>query len=134
MKMAVNVSGYEVFGAPSTFDEPNPNNTFQIFDQFVSALEHSDAEGLNQVIANLDQRIDQILQVRADIGAKTNRLELMTSRQEDIEINLTTLLANTEDANMAEIITRLKMDENIYQASLSAGAKLIRPSLIDFLR
>jgi flagellar hook-associated protein 3 FlgL len=35
---------------------------------------------------------------------------------------------------MAEVIMNLKMQENVYRASLSAGARIIQPSLVDFLR
>ncbi len=75
-----------------------------------------------------------MLGARADIGAKTNRIELAENQLLDIGINLQSLQSKTEDADLAVVITNLKTDENVYQASLAAGAKLIRPSLIDFLR
>lgn len=40
----------------------------------------------------------------------------------------------SEDADLAQVITNLKMDENVYRASLAAGARIMQPSLIDFLR
>jgi len=47
---------------------------------------------------------------------------------------LNSLQAKTEDADMAELITKLKMDENVYNASLAVGARVITPSLVDFLK
>jgi flagellar hook-associated protein 3 FlgL len=44
------------------------------------------------------------------------------------------LLSKNEDADMAEVIMNLKMEENVYRASLAGGAKIIQPSLVDFLR
>ena len=44
------------------------------------------------------------------------------------------LLSKNQDADMAEVIMELKMQENVYRASLSAGARIIMPSLVDFLR
>jgi flagellar hook-associated protein 3 FlgL len=35
---------------------------------------------------------------------------------------------------MAELLMRSKIEENIYNASLAVGAKIIVPSLVDFLR
>ncbi len=78
--------------------------------------------------------MDKILSVRADIGSKTNRIELSQDRLGDIETNITGLLGKTEDADMAIVITNLQMEENVYQASLSAGSRLIQPSLIDYIR
>lgn len=72
--------------------------------------------------------------MRAEIGARTNRIEFIENRLDDISINLESLQSKTEDADMAEVITKLKMSENVYQSSLSVGAKLIQSSLIDFIR
>ncbi|MNG36545.1 flagellar hook-associated protein FlgL [compost metagenome] len=52
----------------------------------------------------------------------------------DLNLNISELDSKTEDADMADTIMKLKTDENVYQASLSVGAKLIQPSLLDYLR
>jgi flagellar hook-associated protein 3 FlgL len=72
--------------------------------------------------------------VRAEVGARANRIDLIDSRIKDLDLNLNTLDAKTEDADIAETITKLKQDENVYQSSLSVGAKIIQPSLLDYLR
>jgi flagellar hook-associated protein 3 FlgL len=43
-------------------------------------------------------------------------------------------MSKNEDVDMAEVIMRLKSEENVYRASLSAGARIIQPTLVDFLR
>ena len=35
---------------------------------------------------------------------------------------------------MAEAITNLTMRESVYKAALATGARVIQPSLVDFLR
>ncbi len=62
-----------------------------------------------------------------------NRIDLSNNRLQDISSNLQSLQNKVEDADVAETITNLKTAENVYQSSLSVGAKIIRPSLIDFL-
>jgi len=74
------------------------------------------------------------LSLRSGVGAKTNRLELTKARLEDAGLNLSTLLSKNEDIDTAEVITRLKMQENTYQTALAAGARIIQPTLLDFLR
>jgi flagellar hook-associated protein 3 FlgL len=78
--------------------------------------------------------MDKMLAIRSEIGAKTNRIDLMMGRLDDLGVNLTDLQAKVEDADYAELIMKSKIQENIYNASLSAGAKIISPSLVDFLR
>lgn len=96
-----------------------------------------EAGNLDQVSASLgttDILINNLLSARASVGAKVNRLELQQSRLDSTQISFTGLLAQTEDADMSEVILQLKMQENVYQASLAAGARIIQPSLVDFLR
>ena len=42
--------------------------------------------------------------------------------------------SNAEDVDFAEVIMNQKMAEAVYQASLAAGARIIQPTLMDFLR
>ena len=60
-------------------------------------------------------------------------MELMQDRLDDLNLNLTDMQSKTEDADYDKLIIDSKMNENIYQASLSVGAKMITPSLVDFL-
>lgn len=85
-------------------------------------------------IAEIDTGIDQLLKVSAEVGARTNRVESAGNRMFDNNMQLKTMLSNITDIDMAEAITKLKSEESVYQASLSASAKIIQPSLMDFLR
>lgn len=129
VRIAVNVSAKSVFGEPNA-----DNNIFVALQTISDQLKNGNTEGVSESINRLDERMDAFLAVRADVGAKTNRIELAEDRLSDNNINLSSLKSKTEDADMAAVITNLKMDENVYQASLAAGSRLIQPSLLDFLR
>ncbi|NLB89274.1 MAG: flagellar hook-associated protein FlgL [Syntrophomonadaceae bacterium] len=112
---------------------------FALLDKIVQDIEDTanGVEGANSIDENitlLDAKMEDLLSSRSKIGAKVNRLELQKSRLESTQISYTSLLAQNEDADMAEVIMQLKMQENVYRASLAAGARIIQPSLIDFLR
>lgn len=49
-------------------------------------------------------------------------------------VNMTDLMSKNEDADPAETIMNLKMEENVYQSSLAGGARIIQQTLVDFLR
>jgi len=127
----VNISGAELFGDGTA---TNPPNAFKILTDLKDALMAGDYAAVETSLGDLDQRSDVVMEKWADIGAKANRVELMKNRLEGENLNLQELLSKTEDADMAELMVNMKMEENIYQASLSTGARIIRPSLIDFLR
>ncbi len=112
---------------------------FALLDKVVNDIENvangvPGANNIDENITLLDQKTEDLLSCRSKIGAKVNRLELQKSRLESTQVSYTGLLAENEDADLAEVIMNLKMQENVYRASLSAGARIIQPSLIDFLR
>jgi len=129
VKIPVNLSGNEVFGNPGDAD-----NIFAVFDRILAALNSGNHAGVAAEIGNIESRIDKILTQQSEIGARVNRVELVQSRLKDLEINLTDLMSKTEDVDFEKLIIDAKINENIYQASLSVGAKIITPSLVDFLK
>jgi len=92
------------------------------------------AQNLTLFISELQQSQNHLLTKVAEIGGRTRRLDLLTSRYEGDFINYTQMQSDAEDVDMAEVIMYLKMAEAVYQASLSAGAMIIQPTLMDFLR
>ncbi|NLY29826.1 MAG: flagellar hook-associated protein FlgL [Firmicutes bacterium] len=85
-------------------------------------------------IGNLDEVISAVLQYQAEVGAKTKRLETTKSRLEGLDINLQTLISKTEDIDVAEAIMHFKMQENAYRLALDTTARIIQPTLLEFLR
>ena len=106
----------------------------QVFDDFSTALESGKNEDIQSAIENTKACMEQVLSVRAEIGAKTNRLKLTKDKLESQYLSTKELLSKNEDVDMAEAYTELKMAENVYRSSLAAGARIIQPSLVDFLR
>lgn len=127
--MPINVNGNEVFGSPSETD-----NIFAVFDNIMAELAAGDNAGVSAELANIESRLDKILNARSLVGSRTNRLELMQNRLDDLGINLTDMQSKTEDADYEKLLIDSKINESVYQASLSVGAKVITPTLVDFLR
>lgn len=122
----INVSGNEVFGTGSS-------NLFSIVKGLQTAFSAGDQTTANALYDKLKTGMETFSQVRSEVGARSNRIELMENRLKDLSTSLTDLTSKTEDADMAEVITRLQTQQNVYQASLSTGAKLIQQSLINYL-
>lgn len=81
----------------------------------------------------LDTEGDNITNVRASVGATTNRLSTALSRLQQLAQSTTQLLSNTEDADMAQTMVDLSQQQAVYQAALKAGADIVQPTLMDFL-
>lgn len=102
--------------------------------ELVNDIEAGNLDAVNAALTTADKFIDNLLTARSTIGAKVNRLELQQSRLDSTQISYTSLLSQNEDADIAEVIMNIKMQESVYRASLAAGARIIQPSLVDFLR
>ncbi len=139
----VNTLGYKLFGTFDTdidtleIDKTSGGKKAQlieVFDKFSDALDTDNAVEIEKTLSRLDLHMENVLSIRGEIGAKTNNLEMTLNRLEKDELSFTELLSKNEDADMAEVIMKMQMDENVYRASLSIGAKVIQPTLIDFIR
>ena len=106
----------------------------QVFDNLSNALGSYDQDAIQDALGNIAASFEQILSVRSEVGAKMNRLEL-TGKKLDIQINnVKELLSYNEDVDIAEISMEINMAENVYVSSLMTGAKIIQPTLVEFLR
>jgi flagellar hook-associated protein 3 FlgL len=115
--------------ATATFDP-----VFLAMQTLQAGLTADDTTVIQTSISQLDGGLDAVSVSRSQIGAKTNRLEFLHERQSSIEVNLTGLLSETKDVDMAQALTSFSMAQNVYQASLKAGAQALQPSLLDYLR
>lgn len=131
--MPVNVTGEEIFGSPAGAD-PTSDNAFHILNLFKTALNANDGPGIRDALARIDSRSNKVQHVWSDVGARANRTQLMETRLKDFDVNLTELLSKTVDADIGKTIMDLKVAENVQRSSLSAGARIIQPTLVDFLK
>jgi flagellar hook-associated protein 3 FlgL len=94
----------------------------------------TDADALRTTdLQNLDSSMDTITQSLAIVGATTNRLTSAASRLSDIEQSTTSLLSDTQDADMAQTMIDFSTQQSVYQSALAAGAKIVQASLLDYL-
>ena len=89
---------------------------------------------LAEDLADLDEALSRMSTAAADIGTRTNRIETAKQVNADLQLTLTSRSADIENVDLAKTITNLTMQQTGYEAALSATAKVIQPTLLDFLR
>lgn len=95
----------------------------------VSVMNEAFGKGLTMV-----DKTEAILNVAvADLGAKYNRLEMTYDRLLDEHTNTEEKLSNNEDMDIADAIINLTQADNLYNATLSATAKILGNSLLDYI-
>jgi len=85
-------------------------------------------------LQNLSLTADVVLAQRATNGARVNRVETLETKMTALDIEFQRQLSNVEDVDITQVIVRLRGAEAAYQAALGAGARLIQPSLLDYLK
>ncbi|MEA3297474.1 MAG: flagellin, partial [candidate division Zixibacteria bacterium] len=99
-----------------------------------NALHNNDPEAIGMLLENMDDAIKHLLSVRATVGSCSFSLETTAARLENQKLIFTKLLSEVEDADITKVLTELTTLENNYQVSLMATAKIIQPTLLNFLK
>lgn len=125
-KVAVNVDGKAVFG-------DGADSIFNVLSTIATKLE-TDPGALTAELDRLDVRAATIRNGLSTVGARSNQLERMRQSADDMALNVSQSLSDVEDIDLPQTITDLQLQQTAYQAALAAGARVVQPSLIDFLR
>jgi flagellar hook-associated protein 3 FlgL len=141
IQVTLNNSDYsvEVSRGVSLKSNINPGNVFgqKLFDTLQNlqdTLNGNVAGDFNAILSDLDSNMDLLSAERSDLGARYNRLEMVEARIDQQEVIANRILSDNEDADIERVITDLTTQESIHRAALSVGARIIQPTLMDFLR
>ncbi|SIQ29952.1 flagellar hook-associated protein FlgL [Halanaerobium kushneri] len=125
VEMAVNLNGHEVFKE----EIENLNKIYnELEDPSISG------EDIGNNLSEMDDSINKYVELRSEVGGKLQRTGNIISRLEANEVHLRSLKSKNEDADLAAVITELKMEETVYRASLASGSRIMQQSLVDFIR
>ena len=128
LDMDISINGIELAGA-------GEGNLFAQLDHVVSVLKNGDstAEELTaQVDVPLDLQSKMLVNI-VKMGVKDTKLETLSNRYAIDIINSTEIKSQVEYVSSGEAIMNMKMAESIYKQALAAGARIIMPTLMDFL-
>lgn len=129
IQLNVNTPGNDFFGAPGADD-----NAFSLLKQLSDALNDNNGQAVSDLLDKFDSRLNQMQAAEASVGARVNRTQFQQTRLSDLLNNYNTLLAGVDDTDMAQAITNLTTAQSVQQAALQVGARIITPTLVDFLK
>ena len=124
VELQVNTIGHKLFG-----------DIDKRFTDMIKQIEDPDKQtDLDTHIKSMDDALNSVLEDRAVVGARQNRAELMDNRLDLQEMAAKKQMSQNEDIDYEVVITDLMTQESIHRAALSIGARIIQPTLVDFLR
>lgn len=125
----------EIYNADDLLEDSfNFSNVIQMTDILYQALNNNDITRVKALMKPFELTANNITNNQAFAGALLNRLEQQISSNEDSTLYLRTVLSNTEDVDLAEIISAIAKNETAIQALRQSSVKQLSQSLFDFLR
>jgi flagellar hook-associated protein 3 FlgL len=125
-RVAVGADGPAVFGS-------GPTSVFAFLDTLAADVV-SNPSALASDLSTLDGRMGTVLNALTDVGVRTNQVEQAQTAAKNKALDLRSTLSAVEDIDLPSVIIDLQLQDTTYQAALSATAKVLQPTLMDFLR
>jgi len=130
LSIPVNVTAQELFMG----ENEKGVDTFSLLAAMERALLENDGIAIANRLGELDLAQNQILKQQADVGNIIRELYATQAKLENQQFEKERQLSDIQDLDIAEATVDLKVAEANNKLSLNTGARLIQPSLSDFLR
>lgn len=123
----VDADGGAVFGTGA-------DSVFTLLSTISAALRNPDpAVSVSASLSAIDKRLTAVIAANSDVGARQARIESAGSALTLQKGSLEAQRAQLEDADLATVVLDLKLQEVAYQSALAVTARVIHPTLMDFL-
>lgn len=128
--LRTNLTGEEIFGAQAA----PQGDLFAVLDRLATAITAGNGANMATEQANLDAARTRMASATAELGSRSARLDSIKARADSDDVSLKETLSKIEDTDLAGALMDVKNRENAYNAALSAAARVIPQSLLDYLR
>lgn len=113
-----------------TFDVTDTSNFLELAG--INA-EQMQIQALDTSIRDLETLMENLTNQISDFGARSNRITVQTQIYSNLHLSNTENLSEQEDTDVMKALMEMKAKEVAYEAALSAAAKSMQLSLVDFL-
>ena len=127
------IPGPDVFGISNPGDPMN-GSAFEMLNALADAVEAGDNAQIRVGIEAVDAATTRVGQGQGRVGAVSQQLDAAEVRHGAERLAVETTVTNLRDTDIAEAIIRLRSAEAGYEATLSATARGVSVSLLDFIR
>ncbi|GIM32910.1 flagellin [Paraclostridium bifermentans] len=93
-----------------------------------------DMDEIKKLSSDLGDYMNDVLNNRSLIGAKTNTVSAVKDSNEENILEMKGTFSQMQDVDYADKFMELKEAQMVYNATLQVGAKLLQPTLLDYLR
>lgn len=121
----VDTDGAAVFGT-------GDDSVFALVDKIVADLRSGTNVGPR--LGEIDSRRTAMLGVQGSVGTRQSQIERAKEAAVHNSVSLESRRTAVEDVDSIEVLVRLQAQELVYRSALAVNARVLQPSLMDFLR
>lgn len=130
--LPINITAQDIFFQQP--DDPESVNVLDLMFALRRALLDNDQVALESRLGDIDLAFGQVLSIRASVGAVRKEMEDRLETLTDREFSKIEQLSNVEDLDMPEAVVEMNLADTRNRAALDTSARLLQPSLLNFLR
>lgn len=139
----VSVTGEPQVGDTFVVEPSGAKSIFQTYEELIVSLETPRNDGasraqlhndINAALMHLDQALGNVLDTRAEVGARLNAVESQDGISEEALLRLESTRSGIEDLDYAEAISRFQQQLLALQAAQQSYAQIQGLSLFNFIR
>ncbi len=136
------IGGHPADGDSFDLDASTSQSLFATLADLIDALETGTsagngntqlANGIGAALSNLDQAQDNVLRVRAAIGARQNEVDALASVGEELNQHYEDALSRLQGLDYAEAITRLTQEQGYLEAAQKSFLRVSSLSLFNYV-
>lgn len=124
--VGVTVTGDQTFG-------PAGDDVFKQSSDLSTAL-RTDPTQLSGMLDRLDATMTRVQTQLSSVGSTYNRIDTSRSTAGDTKLAMASQLSSIQDLDLPKAAVALQMQQIAYQAALGATARVIQPTLMDYLK
>ncbi len=127
-ELNISADGREIFTPAGSI------HAFEIMADLITALENDDTAAIESLTPQLDIVRTQISEFRAASAPKIFQLETTENFWGNYKSQLEKMRGDVENADLNQTIMELNQLDLAYQSTIATAARIIQPSLINFLK
>ncbi|MDO8106134.1 flagellar hook-associated protein FlgL [Isoptericola sp. b441] len=116
----------------SAFFGDGATSVFTMLDDIAAGLRAG--TDVTSKLDDIDTRTSSMLGELSNVGTRTNQIKAAQSNNALALQDVSTRLSGVEDIDLAQTVVELQMQEVAYKGALGATARVLQPTLMDFLR
>ncbi len=110
------------------------NSMFDNIIELRNSLFSNDINGINRGIGQMDEAMDNLRHYIALVGTRQSRLDTANNRISTSVVYANEVYSKIQATDMSKAISDLKNVELSHRAALQVGARIMLPTLLDFIR